>query len=611
MRNRTKPKRLILSIPLDKNLPVFLFLSGCLISVLLNGCAKIGSPQGGPEDTSPPFYVASEPQNKAVHFDGDEIEIEFNEYIQLNNLNDEMLVSPPLEQRPVVRIRNKSLVIELNNDLASSTTYTMNFGNSILDNNAGNALPGFEFVFSTGDYIDSLAVTGETLAAFNHQPPGNDEEVYVMLYSNLNDSAPLLELPRYIGRAGDNGHFSINNIHTDTFRAIALMDMNGNLMYDPVTDAIGFADSLVFVSPATVQDVHLITDTAAVADSLTLQGMVVRAVSLSLEYFVENDSRVFLNSRSRESAERISLTFTRPPYDSVRIEPLNFSTEADWYVPEYSPDMDSVTCWITDTLVSGMGTVGLIISFTTTDEAGHFVDRQDTVQLVYGRSGPVAEGIRKPGSAATVVGNAYLGLTSPVSRNRTLNLNGSVGIMADRPLAEIDTSLIYLTRTIDSLEQAVDFTLVRDAMSIRRFLIRSDWAGESQYGLLLLPGAVHDIYGSANDTLQMSFTTRPVDYYGNIKVQVEGNNFPVILQVLNDEEDIIREGYLTQSGTIEFSYMTPGNYSLKAIHDLNGNRKWDTGNYLLKIQPERTFFYDIPDETRSSWDYEYTWQIGP
>ncbi len=199
-------------------------------------------------------------------FKGKEISFRFDEFIQFKDLNKELLVSPPLKVKPDVKLKDKSVKIRLKNELAPNTTYTINFGNSISDLNEGNPLPDFEFVFSTGDQIDSLSVAGRAVNAFDHKPL-KDQEIMVMLYDNLADSAPLRQIPRYIGRANSDGLFTINNIHPDTCRLIAVNDANGNLKYDPGAESIAFLDSFLVINATTVKPMTFIKDTIKLKDN--------------------------------------------------------------------------------------------------------------------------------------------------------------------------------------------------------------------------------------------------------------------------------------------------------------------------------------------------------
>ena len=600
------------------------------VIALVFGCAKVGVPTGGIKDTDPPIYLRGVPENKSVNFTAKEIICEFDEYITLKDLNKELLISPPLKERPVIRVRDKSIRINLNNELHPGTTYTINFGNAISDLNESNPLPDFEFVFSTGDQLDSLAVAGKALNAFDHKP-SPEEEVLVMLYENLADSAPLVEIPRYIGRASKHGLFSINNIHAGTFRVIALRDAGGNLIYDPEDDAIAFADSLLTISAETVQPLQFIRDTVKVktddetaggrtARAATLraqqdtvkrqQGKLLNAMTVSLFYFQEEISKVFLDTKKRESAEKLFFTFSRPPHDSVKLKPLNFPSGNNWMLPEYTENRDTLTCWITDSLIARQDTLLFTVSYTTTDSLNNFVTRSDTVLLrvpaatervTGGRRGTVKEA-DKPGNSLTLV-------TTVTSRS-AVNLNKSLVFTADRPLDTIVPAKIELSLVRDSIITAKPFTCTTDSANMRRLILGSAWEEDSKYRLLLLPGAVSDIYGRTNDTIDLKFNTQQADYYGRILVTMGGSSFPVILQVMDQKDRVIVSRHIWQPGQAVFDFLPPAGYRLKAIYDKNHNGKWDTGNYLEHRQPERVFFYDRPVELRSNWDVEVAWEPG-
>ena len=211
--------------------------------VFLADCAKIGSPSGGPRDETPPRVEKSKPLNRSVNYNGSRIEITFDEFIRTDAISQELIVSPPFEERPEIRLRGKTLVIEWEEDIRDSTTYTFSFGESLKDLNEGNILRNYEFVFSTGGHLDSLAVLGTVVKSFDLVP--HEENVFLMLYSNLSDSAPLLEVPDYVGKADANGNFLINNVRPANYRLFALQDLNRNYKYDVPEEYIGFLDSAI------------------------------------------------------------------------------------------------------------------------------------------------------------------------------------------------------------------------------------------------------------------------------------------------------------------------------------------------------------------------------
>ncbi len=608
-------------------------IAALLFTIMVTGCAKVGNPSGGPKDMNPPVYVSSAPDNRATNFADDRINIEFDEYIQLKDQSREIIVSPPMKEKPLIRVRDKAIVVSLNEDLLPQTTYTINFGNSLVDNNQGNLLPDFEFVFSTGNAIDSLSVTGSVLRAFDHQPEDIKESaLLLMLYTNLSDSAPLIEIPRFYGKANKNGMFAVNNLPPDTFRVIALKDANNNLMYDPSLDNIAFMDSLLVINSGNVisqtyirDTVKLITPAArqgrsgrqekepAVADTTIAPGKLVHALNVSLYSFTEETDKVFISSRSREASENFSVIFNRPPYDTVKLTPLNFAPGKDWYIKEASRNNDSVVYWIADTNIVKMDTLRMKLSYLTTDSSGRFIQRNDTVMFRYSPAaarterGSTGRASRKQ---AKEVKDKSLAITASIPNRGLQHLNKPLVFNAEIPLQSINPDSIEFFRKVDTLYVKRAYVYTRDSSSVKVFRVVSKWDEDSQYRILLKPGTAYDIYGHTNDSLMLSFSTQKLDYYGKILLTVSGGQYPMIVQLLNDKSEVVASKITTSQGLITFDFLSPGKYHLKSIYDRNGNGKWDTGNYLKHIQPEQTYLSNTPVDLRSSWDHEITWNIS-
>jgi len=408
--------------------------------IIINGCAKVGSPTGGPRDVTPPKVTYSNPLNYSTEINTKDIEIVFDEYLTLDNIQNELFISPPPQNRPSVRLRNKSILITLNDELLPNTTYNFNFGNAIRDLNEGNVLTGFEFVFSTGDRLDSLSVTGTALGAFDRKPPLANESVLVMLYSNLADSAPLLELPRYMGKVNIDGLFNINHIREDSFRIIVLKDVNGNNQYDPITDAIAFSDSFTYLSPSTVEEIHLITDT------INLTERIIHASNFDFSYFHEISDKVFLNSRERSSPEKLTFIFSRPPHDTVSIEGINIDTTDYWYIPEYSNFMDTITWWITDSTIYSQDSLSIILSYLNADDSGKMFTQFDTMSMIYRDTEMLPERMK------AVIESNNLSVIANIRSGAGIPVNSAITFTASRPVQEIYPDKILLYNVNDSLQ---------------------------------------------------------------------------------------------------------------------------------------------------------------
>jgi hypothetical protein len=610
---------------LIKAITKYIFAGALLV---IYGCAKIGSPTGGPKDETPPKIVSSNPVNYSTVFDGKKIEIKFDEFIQLKNIYKELIISPPLKERPITKLKGKSLVIDLNNELRDSTTYTLNFGNAIADNNEGNVLPNFEFVISTGSHVDSMSVTGILLNAFNLKP--EDEPVNIMLYENLNDSAPYFEIPSFIGKTNKDGTFAVNNIKSDTFKIFALQDANSNLLFDIASEKIAFIDTSFVLNPKLIETTYYyladsLLSIDSIASDLKLTGFVIDsltgdtipveeklryALHVNMYLFQEESEFQYLTAREREEKETLFFTFKRPLYDSLYIKPLNFSYSNDWYIKEKSVNNDTIIYWITDSLISNMDTISLQLKYTIIDSLKNFTTQIDTVILKYREQKAKKPSARKSKETDDIAEKEkYLNLNVDIKNRATVDLNKTIRISTEKPVSNYNPSLIKLYKIEDSLEIIQPFILTKDTVKLRRFKISTQWEERMNYKLLIEPEAFTDIYGFSNDTILINFITQKADYYGNIIITAENVTTPLIVQLLTEKEDLVKEKFISQNNIVTFDFLQPKKYKLKVIYDNNDNRKWDTGNYLKKIQPEKVLFYKGDINVRSNWSVELSWKI--
>jgi hypothetical protein len=609
---------------LNKSIYIYI-IAGLFIAP---GCAKVGSPTGGPKDITPPKIVESKPGNYSTNFSSKRIEITFDEFVQLKNIYNELIISPPLKERPENKLKGKSLVVDLNNELKENTTYTLNFGNAIADNNEGNVLANFEFVISTGDYVDSLSVTGKLVNAFNLKP--EKDPVFIMLHENLKDSAPYFEIPSYIGKTNKDGTFAINNIKADTFRIFALKDANLNLLFD-ANEKIAFVDSSFVISPELIETTcYYLADSLLPADStaadLKLRGFAIDSITgdtlkveeklkyalhVNLFLFQEENIYQYLIAKERETREKLVFAFKRPLYDSLVIEPLNFDYGRDWFIKEKSVNNDTIIYWITDSLISNIDTVSLKLKYTVVDTVNNYVIQTDTINLKYREQKSKKQPVRKTREDQnTEEKDKYLNLTFNVAKRATVDLNKSIWISSDKPVATYNSSLIKLYKLEDTLELVQPFTFIKDSVRLRKFKLTTQWEERMNYKLLIEPGAFTDIYGLSNDTVLINFATQRADYYGALILTAENVVSPLIIQLLGENESLVKEKYVSQNSIITFDYLEPKKYLLKIIYDDNNNRHWDTGNYLRKIQPEKVKYYTGDINVRSNWDVEIAWKFG-
>lgn len=600
---------------------------GILISLVTIGmmwfgsCARVGSPTGGPRDTIPPKLVYSEPEPYATNFTDNEVELEFNEYIQLNNINSELIISPPVDEKPQIKLRGRSLLIDLNNEMRDSVTYTLNFGEAIVDNNERNPLSGFEFVFSTGGSIDSFSVAGKLVKSFTLEP--YEERVHIMLYDNLEDSVPMKMLPAYLGKTTGDGSFSINNIKSDTFKIFALKDANANLLYDLPNEEIAFYDSAVHISPAMFKDKDtvivdsslidfILEDTlTTVADTATLTDTAEYRKTYTfytpLFMFKEKNEVQYLTDDNREDKHRLRMIFNIP-VDTIHFEAINIE-RANWYIPEYSITEDTIDLWLADTNLVKNDSIYLKVDHYGVDTAQNKVWLTDTILFKYtGKTGKQTRGRRKGEQKAPEREVPGL-LNINISNNATVDLNARINITSKYPVTSVDTNGVHLSWFEDSIKNDAAFEFVADTFPERNFKVNTNWKEATSYELFIEPGTFRNIYHYPQDTILLEFKTQSKDYYGTVILNLKNVPSSLIVQLFSNDQ-LVRERMVQTDGKLTFDYLAPKDYRVKVIYDKNNNGEWDPGVYLQGIQPERVNFYDEGITVRSNWEIEYEWDVG-
>jgi len=612
-------------------------IAGLIFFLVAAGCAQQGSPSGGPKDETPPAVVSSSPANYSNHFKATKAEIVFDEYLVLDNVNQQLIISPPLEEKPVIKLKGKTLQIEIPGELRENTTYTFNFGNAIKDLHEGNKLQNFEYVFSTGETVDSLSVRGSLTYAFDLKTP--KEPMYIMLYGDLRDSIPLIEPPFYIGRSDDKGNFSVNNLRPGVYKVFALKDANNNFLFDLPTEEIAFLDSNLIVSaeyfksifeardsvsndslpdyldmktgkPLTrdfvskdslpdkpAGDIESIADStaAAIADSIRKEREKYNYIVIDLSVFTEETSVQYLSDHSRKDKRKLDLVFNKPLTDSFKLKALHPEMfPAIWYISQFSAHRDTVAFWMPDSLIYQKDTIETAIFYTVTDSVGNPYSKTDTISFAY----------REPSSK-----NKKKATTKPefsiktITKGAQQELNKKLSFTANVPVSGFDPGKIFLFNVVDSTETPVDIQVKRDSIRMDRINLSNTWESGAAYHLFVLPGAVSGIFGDENDTIDVTFKSRETEYYGNLSFDLENVTVPVIVELYTGDK-LAASREIKEAGRIVFNYMKPQTYKVKFILDRNNNGKWDTGKYMKKIQPEKVEWFPKEIEIRSNWDQE-------
>jgi hypothetical protein len=582
-----------------------------IIAALAYACASYGPLEGGKKDVDPPFIVESKPLNGATHFNGKRIQITFNEFIQLKDLQKQFVVSPPMKKNPVVVNKPKDIIINFEEELKPDITYTLYFGNSIADFNEGNPFKKFDFVFSTGDHIDSLSVLGKALNAFDHTP--DKDGMYVMLYPLNNDSIPRKTMPAYISKTDEKGWFKINHVKASSYMIFGLKDMNMNYLFDQPAEQIAFSDTLVvfdttfYERPDTsTHKLKLATiknpkDTTKLDSTDFYAGKTPR---IELFYFKEDVRKQYLNSFSRPKENLFNFIFELPESDSLKLKLLNAEVSSKWWQKDVLRPNDTIDFWITDTALIHKDTLKMQVGYYKLDSAQKSYLKFDTLKLMTKRSPGLknkkSEKQKKP---------VRLTVQTSLSSNPVLDLNQKFYIEPDQPVKNFDPSKIYLTRMEDSLKFPVKFTVRKDSVYLRRYYLVFDYQSDANYELVIDSATFTSLFDYPSDSTGIKFKTQREDYYGTIKLTLKNVSCPTIIQLTSPKGELIKEKRVYSDGPIIFDYLSQGKYGLKAIYDHNDNGQWDTGNWGKRLQPEKTVFYNKEISVRSSWDIEALWEL--
>lgn len=522
---------------------ILLFLGSILV---IASCARRGTPEGGPKDVDPPRYVSASPSNYSINFDRQEIRINFNEYVRLEQAQTQIVISPPMEIPPEITPMggpSRQVRIRLNDTLLPNTTYAINFGRSIVDNNEGNALNFFRYVFSTGDYLDSLEVSGAIKDAYQATP---DPFISVMLYeidSTYTDSAVYNRTPRYITNTLDSAiTFQLENLKEGQYQLVALQDLNNNYKFNPATEKIGFLDQ-----PITIP-----------TDSLFLLNLFKEELVFApIRPALQGQQHIIIGHQGVPDPNRLDIQLL-PPVPADFETRLTRDRETDTLHLWYKPELER------DSLV-------------------FLLDSQEHLDTLMVRNRPAQRD----------------SLMFSFAPSGTLELNQELKILPTIPLQQIDSSLINL---LDRDTLPVPYELAYDAF--RNEVILEFTKDEQQrYSFEALPGAFRDFFGTTNDTLTTQYSTRALSDYGTIIMKIENiQAFPVIVQLTDDKYQVLDQKYSEGSSSFTFQYIRPGKYHVRLIYDTNGNGKWDSGNFLERRQPEEIIYFPELIEVRANWE---------
>lgn len=588
-----------------EKIPYFI-VAGLAWIVIISSCANQGMPTGGPRDSIPPVLVETQPGYKALNYKEEDVRLTFNEYIIPDEITETLVISPPLTKRPTIRTKSKTLIVQFNEELLDSTTYSLDFKNSVADNNERNPLENLRFSFSTGDVYDSLRVAGRVLNAFNLEPV---ENALVMLHKNRHDSAVHKVRPNFIAKTDETGLFMIDNIAPGNYNIFSVNDANTDLIYNEGAEEIAFADTIV----VPLAEFHEELDTLVKGvDSLLIIGHTQFLPGpFYLRHFTEDIFEQYLDSYQRDTRFKCSFIFNESVDDTFNVRLIN-SDIADWYLLEPNLNMDTIVMWIADTLVAKMDTLVMELSYFQFDSLSQLYVQKDTMELTFADKEETTRRKRKPkeDEVEAPVPIPQFNWETNVSTS-AFDLNKDIYISAPEPVKYFDSTRINIYLADDTLKTPLGFQFEKDTTAWRRYKLLFDLEPDTEYNLEIDSAACENIYGITSREMIKKFKTREEDYYGIIMLKISGVESQMLIQLLenNDDEDVIIQKEIVEDQTVIFDYLAADKYKVKIIYDENGNGKWDTGSFQDKYQPERVAYSNKVIKVRSNWVEEISWEL--
>jgi uncharacterized protein (DUF2141 family) len=529
-----------------------------VLGLIVGGCANIVPPSGGPRDVQKPQVKEVEPANYSLHFEAKKVTITFNEFFNLDNPAQQIIVSPPMEKQPDYVISGKKLILKFRGSFQSNTTYNIDFGNALKDYNEGNVQDSFKYVFSTGDFIDSASIGGRLIQASDNLA---GEDYSVMLYTDLSDSIVFKSKPLYVARTNKEGLFKIENIKPGTYKLVALKDQDYDYLYDSEVEQIAFSDSFINMYDST------------------------KITNFLLRGFVEEPSKTMLLDVANPQLGLIKFIYNRP------IQNIKF--DADVYnkndIAIVNETKDTISYYYADYTKNNT-----VFTITTNGNINDTVSKE----LFFIKENELKDNAIGPLNASNILAKMKekQDLSHDIFKPYVLTLT--------RPFKVVDLARIRLLE--DTALKEVKATILQNKKDVRQLELTYDWQAGTNYQIEVKKGALLDVFGQENETFLQSFMTMSKQNYGNIIIhnKLTRDNF-FLLQILNEKGQKIYQKNISLNDldkTITVSNLPSGYYKILVVEDLNQNGRWDTGNYLLHRQAEKIYTFGDKVFLKPGWD---------
>lgn len=577
----------------------------------------MGSPDGGWYDETPPKIVSTSPAEYATKVSGKRVQINFDEYIKVENAQEKVTISPPQSEQPEIKTTGKGIRIDLKDSLQANTTYTIDFSDAIVDNNESNPLGNYTFTFSTGEKIDTMEVAGYVINAEDLEPV---KGMLVGLYSNLSDTAFTTMPMQRVARTDASGHFIIRGVAEGQYRIYGLEDSDGDYRLSQRGERLAFNHEIYV--PSSKPDIR--QDTTWV-DSLHIKGISRVPYThflpddICLRAFTQEQTDRYFVKAERQDPDHFSLFYSYGCDALPLIRGINFDSD-DAFVIEPSERGDTITYWLRDQKLVDSDTLRLEMQYLMTDSLGQLVSQSDTLEVLaktpYAKRMKELENKRKEWEKQIEKqrkrGEENLPTEMPAEALEpqyiipsTMTPMKNISIKMPTPLDSLNSDAIHLYAKQDTVWYKVPFVVNDTGLPPRTYEIQAEWKLNTEYSLEVDSAAFRDIYGRVSDATKKGIKVPGDETFSTLFVEVRGIEQRNIIVELLQSDKVVAQQPLAD-GRADFYYVRPGEYYIRCFVDNNENGLWDTGDYALDRQPEQLYYHPDKIECRERWDLTVT-----
>lgn len=594
---------------------IFFKVAALFAGAALYSCATIGNPSGGPRDEDPPRFIKASPAPSSVNFSGNRAVIEFDEIVNVKDAFSKVVISPTSAETPRVSSLGRRVVINFSDSLQPNTTYTVDFGDAIQDNNEGNKLQGFSYTFATGPEIDTLRISGMVLAARDLEP---QQGMLVGVYSSPHDSLFKTTRLERIAKTDDRGRFTIRGLKPGEYRLFALADVNNDYHWDNPQEDIAFTSFMVAPYSERIEVTDTIYDLKTGAVDSLVKRMRTRFLpnDILLNSFNINYKQQYLLNNERIDSTRIHFVFNAQNDSLPKIVPIGYKGATPgsdgWALLERSQHADTLTYWLTDPDLIARDTLLMAASYRATDTSKNLAWRTDTLKFITRR--PRAD--KKKESREKVKKDSVAvvpSLKATISPAGTLDIDASPVLEFEQPIASINPDAFHLQVMKDTVWTASPHRVKLvplDTVARRRYLLEFPKEFEGKYRITADTLAATGIYGLSTAPLKQDLTVKKQSDYFDMTMKITGLNdtVPAFVELLNAQDNPVRTATVN-NGVAKFVNVPLGTYYARLVEDTNGNGLYDTGDYDSQRQPEYVYYYPQAIKIKKRWDVSQDWNI--